>query len=245
MGRTYIEFVTSLDSIGVDAGGTSGSGGRRSLASEDEDTPAAMPLDIIFAAGPVPGLVYHTSQRRGAAQIDLASGAAKAERTVPGGTPQQRYDHGVLMWTAWGAVLPFGIGIGKLIRPTKSKAVLYAHIFCQLSGLAIATAGLAIATVNFRGLTDTPFSHGQLGVAVMALLYYQFLNGLLRPHAIDDYSERSFWTTARRVWEHVHSLLGFATLALAAVNCVLGIIILSDRFLEMDFLETDEAYKKV
>ena len=58
---------------------------------------------------------------------------------------------------------------------------------------------------------------------------------LLRPHAIDDYSERSFWTTARRVWEHVHSLLGFATLALAAVNCVLGIIILSNRFLEVDF----------
>ena len=128
----------------------------------------------------------------------------------------------------------FGMGLGKLIRSTKSKAVLYAHIVCQFSGLALATAGLIIALVDFENPTDCPYHHGQLGIAVMALLYFQFLNGLFRPHTIEDYEQPSVWDRIRAVWEHVHSFLGHATFALAVVNCVLGILILSNFFNEVD-----------
>ena len=127
-----------------------------------------------------------------------------------------------------------GMGLGKLIRSTKSKAVLYAHIVCQFSGLALATAGLIIALVDFENPTDCPYHHGQLGIAVMALLYFQFLNGLFRPHTIEDYEQPSVWDRIRAVWEHVHSFLGHATFALAVVNCVLGILILSNFFNEVD-----------
>lgn len=215
---TYIEFKTPLSSLGMNS---------TSLMN-------SFPVDVIYAIGSSSALDYHGPFGRGAAQVDLSTGLSK-EKSIEGGTAQQRYNHGILMWTAWGALIPLGIGFGKLIRFTKSKFVLYLHIFCQTSGISIATAGFIIAMVDFKDYTNTPFHHGQLGIAVMALAYFQFVNGLLRPHAVHDREEITIWTTARYVWEYIHSLSGIAITAIAVVNSLLGIYILSDYFMEVSF----------
>merc|ERR1712048_314394 len=43
------------------------------------------------------------------------------------------------------------------------------------------------------------------------------------------------WTRLRQIWEYVHSISGIAITSLAIINSLLGIYILSDFFMEVDF----------
>ena len=62
--------------------------------------------------------------------------------------------------------------------------------------------------VRFDDPVRIPYAHGKVGVAAMALLWAQPLNGLLRPHP--------GVTRRRRAWEYLHALLGRCAITLGA-----------------------------
>ncbi|KXZ47181.1 hypothetical protein GPECTOR_37g187 [Gonium pectorale] len=93
------------------------------------------------------------------------------------------------------------------------------HIALNLLGVLTATAGFALNFTRLRGvlppLAQVPYSHGSLGVAVMALLYVQALYPWLRPAP-------SPLTPLRRGWELLHTSLGRSIALLGLANAVLG-----------------------
>ena len=62
--------------------------------------------------------------------------------------------------------------------------------------------------VAFDDPVRIPYAHGKVGVAAMAVLWAQPLNGLARPHP--------GVLRRRRVWEFAHALLGRCAIMLGA-----------------------------
>ena len=78
------------------------------------------------------------------------------------------------------------------------------HACCNVCACAAAMRHLVAFTDPMR----IPYAHGKVGVSAMVLLWAQPLNAVLRPHP--------GVTWRRRIWEHLHALLGRAAITLGA-----------------------------
>mmetsp|Transcript_35018 Transcript_35018/g.83031 ORF Transcript_35018/g.83031 Transcript_35018/m.83031 type:complete len:369 (-) Transcript_35018:765-1871(-) len=157
---------------------------------------------------------------------DAAGARNTSESTPPGSSviPHQR-THGILMAVAWVLLAPAGAAVARLI-PALGMACFYAHVLLQASALVLTVAGTALivakqslpaAWVTWEGL---PYSHGRVGIIVLALALAQPINGAIRPHP-----GTGAW---RRVWEAVHGVTGRAAVALGVFNCFLGIYVYTE-----------------
>lgn len=111
--------------------------------------------------------------------------------------------------------------------------------------VAAASFGLVIRKLNdsLSTIADIPYKHGrvrsltsnasntrthfdikqllnQVGITAMALLFAQFLLGLVHP--------RPGVTHARVAWEHAHAILGRAALSIGIVNVFTGLFLAKD-----------------
>ena len=142
--------------------------------------------------------------------------------------------HGRLMIIAWSCVLPVGIIWGRLVQAqhaspsryvARSRAMLSLHALVQTAGVAIVAAALTLVIRRLKdgipAIHKIKLHHGDVGISAVALLFAQWLNGvLLRPH--QGVSVR------RIVWEHWHTALGRFALTLGVVNIFTGVTIARD-----------------
>jgi len=153
----------------------------------------------------------------------------------------KRVVHGVLMTLSFVGFHYLGAFFGARLAQTKGEArktgaadlqlLFWAHAVLQGAGLVLGTAGFAYSLATF----EMPYGvvarkHGTLGVAVMALAYFQGLLGVLRPKPLTD-SDLCEKDDRRRVhlrrsFEFLHSILGKVTLALGLINCFTGIALM-------------------
>lgn len=92
------------------------------------------------------------------------------------------------------------------------------HRIIQIIGLALATAGVAIALINFE--LDHTHKHRRLGLTVMILGWLQPFNALIRPHPPKDDERKS---ALRWAWEILHKGVGYATILMAIVVIFWGL----------------------
>merc|ERR1711920_1188290 len=133
--------------------------------------------------------------------------------------------HGVLMTIAWFVFHFIGVFVGRRIS-IHGKKMLYTHIGLQLAGLVFGTASLIICFQKFGIPYEyVAYRHGELGIAVMALSYFQALVGFVRPKR-ESGQEFKAQTLLRKGFEILHPTFGIITTVLGFVNCITGIYIL-------------------
>lgn len=87
--------------------------------------------------------------------------------------------HGWLMWGAFAVCFPLGVFVSRFGQ-TCFAQWFNTHIFVQVSGVVLATAGFSIAAIKFPGSWDN--THVKLGMAIMCLIWLQPLLTNIRPH---------------------------------------------------------------
>lgn len=132
------------------------------------------------------------------------------------------------MCIAFALLLPLGALCAHMMRmkhldakyPGITKTLFYSHIFCQVSGVLVSTAGLIYVWKTAEDLeyNQIDFHHGQFGLAAMAIVYFQFLGGMCRPPAQPQ-------NTIRKTWEILHTVLGRWAIGLTIINIATGIAI--------------------
>lgn len=143
---------------------------------------------------------------------------------------QRRRVHGILMAVSFAFLYPLGSLVGRLTRSVSvvthrhAELLLYAHVGVFMAAIVTATAGLVIAITHFNTpLSEVEFSHGRLGVAVMALCYSQVIMGFKKPAGEGP-------TTCRKCWEMLHPSISRLAGSLGIVNMILGAFIISTEF---------------
>ena len=215
-------------------GSTSGSetGGKTSIhfVVSHADAPTSFnpsgTVQFLYALGSSDALAYHRS--RGSFALSLANGAA-VESVVPFAAYKWQLYHGLLMFTAWGIMLPMGAFVARFMKvplqagqPAKWYRI---HRLNQTVGVALALVGVLISLSNSSfGILNT--THGYLGLVVMSLGLLQPINAVLRPHRPEAGAAPS---SARRTWQVLHKGVGYAALALAIVVIFMGLDLFDTR----------------
>jgi len=156
---------------------------------------------------------------------------------------QVRLIHGVLMTLAWVFCHFLGSMFGKRLKDEQGihlfglkprerylKVFFYTHAVLQGFGVLIGTAGFILSMLTFQIPYELiRFKHGYLGIATMALVYFQGLLGVIRPKpvaklAAGNSKSPAFWL--RKTWEHAHGIIGKTTLVLGLVNCFTGVALM-------------------
>jgi len=140
--------------------------------------------------------------------------------------------HIVLGLFAFGLVLPLGALIAQCHhRGTKSKLWFSLHTKLQVLGALCGIGGwiAALVHVNTIGSINFNNSHEQLGLAVIIGVFFQVLNGALRPHVPKEAGmEPSF---VRKTWFQIHRFTAIGVLVGGTVNILLGPGVFQGMFL--------------
>ncbi|KAH7307671.1 hypothetical protein KP509_22G071600 [Ceratopteris richardii] len=148
--------------------------------------------------------------------LDMASG----DGTVSAASAHQllKNRHGVLNTVGWGVVLPCGVLVARYLR-FADPLWFYAHVFLQLSGFTLGTAGWATGLGLGNSSPGIVYhKHRSIGIALFAISVIQVFALLLRPQR--DHKIRKLWNT-------YHYILGTGILALGILNIFYGFDILS------------------
>ena len=136
--------------------------------------------------------------------------------------------HGVLMAVAFGLLLPVGTLFPAMacLRNRKGRLWFLLHRGTMIVFVIIALIGFIIALVNVemvdQSLVAFPhrtYVHSALGIALIILVFCQFLAGLFRPHLPEQGAAKS---TPRKIFEFVHPTIGRSMVVLAAVQIWYG-----------------------
>lgn len=139
--------------------------------------------------------------------------------------------HGVIMYLAWGLLLPFGVMIGRYYR-WSWPVWFFVHIFCQVFGTLLTVCGFIIV---FLVSSEPSFPHGIIGIILMLTISQQFLSGIIRPwlrredgRYVDDCKEKdTFKYKWRRCWEVYHRVSGVIAIALGFTQVTLGVFLIN------------------
>jgi len=136
--------------------------------------------------------------------------------------------HGILMAIAFGIILPIGALFPALTicRNRPDNQWFKYHQFFQTFFMLIAVTGLLIIMFNIA-LIDGSLSrmvnkspHGPLGIALMVIVFVQFMFGACRPHAPATRDQQKSGT--RLAFEAIHPQMGHIIIVLAAVQLWYG-----------------------
>lgn len=180
----------------------------------DDEFDGAAPVNALVAHGGASDLAYHAG--RDAFGFALSADGSAVNIVDP--NDKQRRNHAILMLIGWGALLPLGVILANTLR-TLGPVWFALHRIIQIIGLALATAGVAIALSKFEGLEDD-HKHRRLGLTVMVLGWLQPFNALIRPHPPKDDERKS---ALRWAWEIFHKGIGYVTLVLACITIFWGL----------------------
>lgn len=129
------------------------------------------------------------------------------------------YVHGIIMWIAFGLLLPTGSLTARYLRVLSSSSKWFIlHGTAQSAGGILAWTGLIFGII---GANDKPVhAHAIFGSIVMALMSCQIISGTpcirSNPNA----------GVKRQVWSIFHNSIGWSVTALGLFNCVAGMILL-------------------
>ncbi|EXB63290.1 hypothetical protein L484_012480 [Morus notabilis] len=128
-----------------------------------------------------------------------------------------RMVHGIVNIVGWGTLLPIGVILARYFRsfPVKLERWFCLHVGCQIVGYVLGTTGWAIGL--WLGRTSKHYNfhtHRLLAIFIFTFTTLQMLALRLRPKQHDDY---------RKYWDMYHHFLGYALLAVIAVNVFHGI----------------------
>jgi len=181
--------------------------------------PRACPI-IASSKGESDGIGYHGSCRvQQAYLLNLidgggAAGSSRVEDPL-------RDAHGSLMLVGWGVMLVAGVIFARYGKGLGGDWWFQLHQIFQVTGFLMVSAGFTIAWIMVDGFHFNTDFHGQLGLTIMILAYFQFFGGLLRPHKGKD-GHRS---ACRKLFEFIHPWNGRFVLLLACINIFSGISI--------------------
>ncbi|PON91927.1 Cytochrome b561 and DOMON domain-containing protein [Trema orientale] len=131
-----------------------------------------------------------------------------------------RMVHGILNMIGWGTLLPAGVILARYFRkfPVDWKKWYFCHVGCQILGYILGTAGWAVGLWLGHASRHYSFkTHRLLAIFIFTFTTLQMLALRLRPKPHDDY---------RKYWDMYHHFLGYALLAVIAINMFRGIAIL-------------------
>lgn len=143
--------------------------------------------------------------------------------------------HGRLMVLAWAVLLPLGVIIARYFKvmpgqdwPRRLDNRLWwrGHLSLQYTGGLAMLAGFALIWLS-GPVNPNAVLHRWLGYAVLALGAMQFLAGWFRgskggPGDVQLRGDHYDMTLRRRVFEHVHKLIGYAALLLGIATVISG-----------------------
>lgn len=152
--------------------------------------------------------------------------------------------HGLLMASAWLALLPAGVLIARFFKVTKNQDWpneldnqfwWHAHRWLNYGGITLATLGIIVIWTTLDGLRFTGW-HGWLGLATFALGWLQVVSAWMRgskggpTEAGADPADPTTWrgdhfdmTPRRRRFEAWHKQAGYLALALSVPTAWLGL----------------------
>jgi len=126
-----------------------------------------------------------------------------------------RAAHGALMFLGWGVIIPLGMLIARYFRHLGPNW-FEAHRGFQTFGYILAIIALIIILVDVKGI-NVP--HGQFGIAIMIVGFFQILVAIFRPHK----EPGSYPTTVRIYFEYGHWWVGRLLVLAGIVNVFVGI----------------------
>lgn len=133
--------------------------------------------------------------------------------------------HGTLMTVAFVVLMNAGVAVAAGTIGKMSGPILYLHVGLQIAGVLMATIGFILCFELFLIPYEfVDYSHGKLGIAVMALCYFQALAGFVRPKRKEGADHRG-QSVGRRVFDVAHLSLGRVVVVLGIFNCFTGILV--------------------
>ena len=155
--------------------------------------------------------------------------------------------HGACMAVSWLVLAPLAVAAARYLKPCDDAAAhrpqapgpplwLRAHLWLQLSALALSVTGVGLAISMVEGGRHFHSTHATLGISLFAITCAQVTSGLIRPrkasHAgIDENSLHPnaarlrmdvLRRTKRTVWQWLHRMLGWGLIALGFATVVYG-----------------------
>lgn len=124
--------------------------------------------------------------------------------------------HGIFMALSWTFCFPIGILFARYGK--RFKYFFHVHRAFNITGVIMTVLALILAVV---GGAKPGFSHGILGLIIIALALLQPINGVLRPHHGERY---------RAEWELLHKNTGRLAMLLAVINVTLGLFYANASF---------------
>lgn len=135
--------------------------------------------------------------------------------------------HGVLMYLAWGLMLPLGALLGRYYRHYWPVWFIL-HIIAQSLGVLLTVAGFVLIFL-VGSYSEPNFTHAIVGIVLTAMLLQQFLSGIFHPcvdreNGQTPKEEKSVY---RRCWEVYHATSGFLSIALGLGQVTLGVFLVA------------------
>lgn len=186
--------------------------------------------DIIVATGSLGttvGYSAHAPSSRLGVSVNFVTGETKKQPM-----PAALIVHAVLMFLAWGVLIPTGVTMAKCGKkrfpPNQGsdskpeKSWFDYHKYIQMSAVVI---GSMIAfPIGLSQGSKTNIAHMVIGIMVSLLGLFQPLNGRCRPHKKDEpYPRRTYW-------EWLHKGTGYTASLFGIINIIIGLVIVSKNY---------------
>jgi hypothetical protein len=135
------------------------------------------------------------------------------------GTLGIRDAHAILMFIAWGILLPFGMLWARYTRSRDNDIWFKVHRPCQYTGFVISTAGIILAYVMVGTNQFRVLAHSVIGTIIFIGSVLQVIGAFFRPHKEKDRPV----TNARKIFELSHHWNGRILVCLSVAQIILGI----------------------
>jgi len=127
--------------------------------------------------------------------------------------------HAIIMFIAWGILLPFGVLWARYTRSLENDIWFLVHRPCQYFGFVLSTAGIILGYVMVGTFQFRVVAHSVIGTIIFAGSILQVVGAFFRPHKKKDEPI----TNARKAFEIGHHWNGRVLVLLSVAQIILGI----------------------
>lgn len=216
----------------------------RALDDPNDSVPITSGLTtFLYAVGASRELAYH--EHRGAFQLNVEEcGGTISTGTAVWTRHGMFAAHGFLATLAWALATPFAVTVAWF-RTLVPASWIYIHVFANVFSflgtlLAFIIVVLGISGVN--GASHFNKTHHWVGLVLLCLATFQFINGFLRPpvqrkdNNRTEFPQDSFLgiipipRNPRETWQLMHRSSGLAAIAMGIYQIQSGLGLYSQRF---------------
>jgi len=183
---------------------------------------------VVIGAG-VDQLTYHGPNGHSDSKISVNF---LTGQVIHGASSGLYLTHSILMFFAWGVIIPLGMLFARYFRHLPDTLWFKVHLVMQPFGYLIAIIAiiaLIIAIIMVGSAQFTTVWHGQFGLAIMVVGFFQVIIAIFRPHK----EPGDHPTLVRQYFEYSHwwvALLVLAVVVREVQNCVSPIEMLTPVF---------------